>query len=539
MFSPFSVNASFKDNARREVKANGLPILFQNNNINKKNPKVWHGVNWKESWKIIKDLQEKIVKATQRRDYIEVYKLQWIILNSFSGRALAIRKVITNSGGKTPGIDDIIWKTPKDYMKALDELALIVKNINKYKASPLKRVYIQKGNSKEMRGLGIPTIMDRAIQALYHLGIDPVVEVDSDRYSFGFRKNRSTHDAITALRNFLDKSVHPRWILKVDIRKCFDKINQNFLIKNTPICHKIVLEQWLKSGIMEEMNYIETKEGTPQGGIISPTLCNIALNGLEKILEKVHPKKKQLKAGVHVIRYADDLIITGKNKEILLKVKEVLIIFLKERGLELNEEKTKIVQIKKGFDFLGFNIRRMNYNPRLNKKSKQKTILIIKPSKSSINKLKLKIRKHIDKNKPIEGIIRDINPILRGWGEHKRISYHSQETFITFDHWMYLKMMSWITRHKGSKLRNLKKYMIRTKTRTWNWGLSNKQIIINLGELPIIKIVPLRLSINPYILANEEYFIKRKEKKIFAKLRAAIYKKFKHTCLSYMWRIIA
>jgi RNA-directed DNA polymerase len=202
-------------------------------------------------------------------------------------------------------------------------------------------------------------MIDRAVQALYHLGVDPVVETKSDPNSFGFRKNRSTQDAITAIRSLLDKKTHPQWILKADISKCFDKISHDFLIENTPICHKVVLEQWLKSGVMEELNYMETEEGTPQGGIISPTLCNIALNGIENLIKKANPSKKGKSPGVHVIRYADDMIITGKTQDIAIKNKNILAEFLAERGLQLNEKKTLITHIKEGFDFLGFNIRRM------------------------------------------------------------------------------------------------------------------------------------------------------------------------------------
>lgn len=165
---------------------------------------------------------------------------------------------------------------------------------------------------------------------------------------------------------------------------------------------------------MENLNYITTDEGTPQGGIIPPVLCNIALNGLEKLIMEANPNKRGISAGVHVIRYADDIVVTGKSEEILKKIKNLMIPFLKERGLELSEKKTRIVNIKEGFDFLGFNIRRMNYNYLLNNHTNQETVLIIKPSKKGIEKLKTKIRNNIIKGKPIEGIIRDLNPVLRG-----------------------------------------------------------------------------------------------------------------------------
>lgn len=490
----------------------------------------WHEINWRKVESKIKDLQEKIVIATINKEYKEVYRLQWIILQSFEAKALAIRKVVTNKGKRTSGVDNIVWKGSKDYEKAIQELVKITKNPERYKASPVRRVYIPKGSTKEMRPLGIPTMIDRAVQAIYHLGLDPAVEAQSDPNSFGFRKNRSTHDAITAIRSLLDKSTHPRWVLEADISKCFDKISHKYLMKHTPICHKGVLKQWLESGVMEEMIYTDTEEGTPQGGIISPVLCNIALNGLEEKIKKANPLKKGISPGVHVIRFADDMIITGKTQDIILKNKKILTEFLKERGLTLNEKKTLVTHIKTGFDFLGFNIRRMKWNSRLNKNTEQDTVLIIKPSKKGIKKLMDAVRKIIIMNKPIRKMISELNPILRGWGEHKRISYHSQDTFIRIDHWIHTKMRKWAYWHKGSIQKTINKYLVQTATRKWNWGISLKEKIINLGEISIITLRPLKLDKNPYLKQHTDYFNKRRERIIEAKFRSIIYKIYEQIC---------
>lgn len=490
----------------------------------------WHEINWKKAEMKIRDLQEKIVNATLNKDFKEVYRLQWTILQTFEAKALAIRRIITNQGGKTAGTDKIVWKNPKDYWAAINELTRITRNPQEYKAQPLRRVFIPKGNRKELRPLGIPTMIDRAVQAIYYLGIDPVIETQSDPNSYGFRKNRSTQDAITTIRSLLDKSTSPSWILEADISKCFDRISHDYLMKHTPICHKNVLEQWLKSGVMEEMNFLNMEEGTPQGGIISPTLCNIALNGIEKQIKKANPLRKGISPGVHVIRYADDMVITGKSQEIVIKCKQILTEFLKEKGLELNEKKTLVTHIKTGFDFLGFNIRRLKWNPKLNKATNQETVLIIKPSKKGIIKLKDSIKKIIIMNKPIKKIISELNPMLRGWGEHKRISYHSQETFITIDNWIQTKMLKWASWHKGSLKKTIKKFIIKTETRKWNWGVSLKEKLVNLGEIPIIIMRPLKLNKNPYIKENIEYFNKRKEKIIEAKFRTTIYKIYEQKC---------
>jgi RNA-directed DNA polymerase len=224
------------------------------------------------------------------------------------------------------------------------------------------------------------------------------------------------------------------------------------------------------------------------------------------------------------------MIITGKTQEIVLKNKRILSEFLAERGLVLNEKKTVVTHIKEGFDFLGFNVRRMKQNSRYNKATEQETVLIIKPSAKGILKLKNKVREIITINKPIERIISDINPVLRGWGEDKRISYHSQATFISLDHWIYLKMKKWAYWLKGSIRRNIEKYKIKTKTRQWNWGISPKLKILNLGEIPIIKLTPLKHTKNPYIKEDQVYFEERRKNLIDAKFRATMYRLFEHRC---------
>jgi RNA-directed DNA polymerase len=488
-------------------------------------------LNWKKIETKVKSLQEEIVIARVNEDFKELYRLQWLLIQSLEARALAVRKVITNKGGKTAGVDDEVWKSGEDYWNAIQKLGEIIQKPSEYQAKPLRRVYIPKGNTGEMRPLGIPTILDRAMQAVYHFAVDPVVEAQSDPNSYGFRKNRSTHDAITAIRSLLDKKTHSKWILEVDIVKCFDQISHEFLMKNTSIIHKNVLEQWLKAGVMEEMNYFDTTEGTPQGGIISPVLCNIALNGLESEVKKAFPLKKGISPGVHLIRYADDMIITGRTEEMLTRAQKIVTDFLKIRGLKLNEKNTKKTNIKEGFDFLGFNVRRMQRTWKFNSEDEQETVLIIKPSEKGIKKFKDSVRRITQRNKPFMSIIKEINPIIRGWVEHKRISYHSQATFIKLDHWIYMKMMYWIKKQNpGAYIKILNKHLVATSSRRWNWGLTAQRTIVNMAETAIIALRPLKLDKNPYLSTDFDYFHKRKERIIESKFRAVIIKKYNHKC---------
>ncbi|MGN1138973.1 MAG: reverse transcriptase domain-containing protein, partial [Ruminococcus sp.] len=336
--------------------------------------KQWISIDWKKAELEVNRLQIRIAKAVQKNKFGTVKRLQYLLTHSFYAKALAVRKVTTNKGKNTSGVDKELWSTPASKMRAV--LSLTDKN---YKAKPLRRVYIAKKGKKTKRPLGIPCMYDRAMQALYAFALEPVAETTADTRSFGFRKGRSCHDACEYIFTNLAKKNSAEWVLEGDIKGCFDHISHKWLIDNIPM-DKSILKQFLKAGFVFNRELFPTDEGTPQGGIISPILANMALDGIQAELIKnfdtnlkgkyssfVHDKHK-----VNLVRYADDFIVTAATKEIAEKAKSIIRDFLKVRGLELSEEKTLITHINEGFDMLGWTFRKF------------KGKLIVKPSKKSI-----------------------------------------------------------------------------------------------------------------------------------------------------------
>lgn len=258
----------------------------------------WHSINWLEVNQYVSNLQNQMVVAYTHNNMEEVFRLQDKLVMSFKGRALAVRKITSNPGGKTPGVDNIIWNTHIEKYKAIETLKQILLTKEcEYKANFVKRVWIPKTNSTKLRPLGIPTLIDRSLQMLIVLTLDPIVEQNSDFHSYGSRKYRGTWDAMTRLRTLLDKKSSPRWIWDADISDCFNQISHEFTMKelNNMLYPKgkVLVYKWLKAGISEKGVITMPTKGIPQGGVISPLLCNLTLNGLENVVRKGYPTDRK------------------------------------------------------------------------------------------------------------------------------------------------------------------------------------------------------------------------------------------------------
>lgn len=401
--------------------------------------KSYQQINWKKCQNDLNKMQEDLVWSFRAGNKKKVKALQNQIVNSFATRALAVRRVTTNKGSLTAGVDGVTWKTSQARMDAIQQLRYWTENPKLYKAKPVRRVMIPKPKQPlEKRPLGIPAMIDRAMQEVYRMSLDPIVEETSDPNSYGFRKYRGCRDAMAKLAGSLDRSFCAQWVLDADIEKCFDRINHEWLVDKVPIVHRQVLISWLKSGVKPFGQVEYSDNGTPQGGTISPLLCNVCLNGLEPVVEAAAQDSGLRSPKVHVVRYADDFVITGANEAVLNKIEKAVDDFLKPRGLRMHPGKTRKVNIaKQSVEFLGYELMKKPIDLRKNLPSpKGNTVdrLICWPSKSSQQQLKLKVNRALQTQAPIKGIIKQLNPIIIGWANYFRYTRSSMRVFSPLPH---------------------------------------------------------------------------------------------------------
>jgi len=473
---------------------------------------TWDGISWANVQRHVRRLQTRIVKATQVGRHNKVKALQWLLTHSFSGKALAVKRVTENKGKNTPGVDKVTWKTPAAKTNAIASMKR-----RDYSPLPLRRVLIPKKNGKT-RPLGIPVMKCRAMQALHLLALAPVAETTADPNSYGFRPERSTADAGAQCFNSLARKTSAEWVLEADIQGCFDNISHDWMMTHIPT-DKAILKKWLKAGFVYQNELFSTDAGTPQGGIISPVAANMTLDGLEFLLAEKFPRARQKGLKLNMVRYADDFIITGHSKEWLeQEVKPAVVEFLAERGLALSPEKTKITHIKEGFDFLGWNIRKYNGT------------LLMKPSKANVKEHLDKIREVINGNKSAKqaNLIRLLNPVLRGWA-----NYHShvvaKETFDRVDSSVWSMLWRWaVRRHPNKGTPWVKERYFKSRgTRNWVFaatekiedGTQKEYILLRESDTPIQRHVKIKADANPHDPKWEPYFESRWGKKMLRSSR--------------------
>jgi len=456
----------------------------------------WHTIIWRKVIQKVSRLQRRIAKAVKEGRWGKVKALMYLVSKSFYAKLLAVFRVTNNKGSNTPGVDNIVWMNGIDKLNAVKNL-----KTRGYSPKPLRRVYILKKNGKK-RPLSIPSIHDRAMQALFAIALDPVAETTADPNSYGFRAKRSCADAIAQCFLSLCRKTSAQWVFEADIKSCFDEINHDWILDNIPL-NKTILRKWLKAGYIEKKRLFPTQKGTPQGGIISPTIMNMVMDGMEAALKKQFPKWKGQK--VNFIRYADDFIITSSSEE-LIKTGIIPLVkdFLRMRGLQLSEEKSKITHINEGFNFLSQNIR------------KYKGKLVIRPSRESVRSFKNKIKAMFKRNRgiPAHGLIRLLNPVIRGWSNyHKGIC--AKCTFAKLGTFIYWQLKRWAKYQHGNKNRWWIYWRYFTDKHFTDIRAAKKGIqsyrLYRISYVPIRYHVKIKSNANPFLPEFDKYFFKRKK----------------------------
>jgi RNA-directed DNA polymerase len=465
-----------------------------------KHTENWQTLPWKQFQRNVFRLQQRIYQAARRDDWQRVHNLQRLLLRSWSARCLAVRQVTQDNRGKrTPGVDGVASLTPKQRLALAQSLC----NLSDWTVDPIRRSYIPKPGKSEKRGLGIPTMSDRAMQAIVKLALEPEWEASFEPNSYGFRPGRSAHDAIEAIFKFISRK--PKYVLETDIEKCFDCISHTALLTKlntiTPI--RRLVRDWLKAGIVDGGELLFPEAGTPQGGVISPLLANIALHGLEEALVQVAPRKPK----VGVIRYADDLVVIHPDLEVLTQLQESAEAWLAEIGVRLKPSKTRLTHTLElhegqvGFDFLGFNIRQYRVGKHrttvYREESHFKTL--IKPSKTAVSRHLHKIKGIVRQYRgaPQGALIAALNPVIQGWARYHRTGT-AKRTFSKVDNQVYIKLRKWAYHRHKNKARpwQYRRYWRKQGNgRRFSEGTTR---LCRHDDMPIIRHIKVRGDKSPY-----------------------------------------
>ena len=474
----------------------------------------WNAIDWRQVQRSVSNLRRRIFRASKEGDHRKLRSLQKLVLRSYANALLSVRRVTQiNAGRNTPGVDMLVVKTSK----ARNELVDHIRSYQPWKASPARRVYIPKANGK-MRPLGIPTVIDRVMQAIVKNALEPYWEARFEPASYGFRPGRSCHDAIAKIFSIARPNKRKKWVLDADIEGAFDSISHERVLEAIgPFPARELIRQWLKAGYVQMGTLHQSETGVPQGGVISPLLMNIALDGMEQALGVRYDRRGQIKGSRALVRYADDWVMFCESKEdaqaARLQAKEWLL----KRGLHLSAEKTRIVHLTEGFDFLGFNIR--HYPAPKTARSGYK--LLIKPSKESVSNFKDRMRREwmaLKGHNPMQ-VLKRLNPIVRGWANYFRIGV-SKHTFETLDHWMFSRCARHVRSNhprKGWRWCRLKYWGTLNPKRADRWVFGDKKTgayLLKLSWTPIRRHVLVKGAASPDDPDLRSYWIERERRKI-------------------------
>ncbi|MBD0269429.1 MAG: group II intron reverse transcriptase/maturase [Cyanobacteria bacterium Co-bin8] len=464
----------------------------------------WSTLNWRKIQVCVFKLQRRIYRAAQRGDERIVRRLQRLMVRSWSARLLAVRRVSQDNAGKrTAGIDGVSSLSPAQRLATARELSL------KGKASAVRRIWIAKSSGPEKRPLGIPIMADRARQALVKLALEPAWEAKFEPNSYGFRPGRSAHDAIGAI--FQAICHKPKYVLDADIAQCFDRINHSVLLAKlkVPPWLRRPIQGWLKAGVWDHRQWYPSQEGTPQGGVLSPLLANIALHGMEQDLKAQFPARDTRRAGqryqasaIQVVRYADDFVVLHADRAVIEAVQTALESWLAPLGLQLKASKTHIVHtlgadgVATGFDFLGFNIRQYPVSPK-QKASGYKTL--IKPSKAAIKRhkqtLRTLMRSYSGHRQP--QLIRCLNTSIRGWSRYYS-TVVSSRCFQHLDNYLKLSLLRWTRKQNGRCYAKVNRYWGINRGQGWTFSTPEGLRLVEHRQTPITRHVKVRSNKSPY-----------------------------------------